>query len=388
MKRLSIFAITALALVSRLSFAAQTVYSHDSTAQVYFPNWMGALPGSTYISQMTLPGTHETLATVGGDIVQCQSMGLLDQLNSGIRVIDVRLGPAGYGTTLSVYHGSIFQNLTFDEVMVDLNFFLTLTAPTDTVFMRVSNEQPDQISSGQNTYDNGLSPMTAAQFTTAFKAYWKQYQGLFYDPNASGNQGYGKNPQLSVLRGKLVVLDDFSSNRVIDITTYGINYSNLTAQDNYTVSDNWDLYTKWTEVKTALQAAHSAQLGSMPANANVYINYLSASGGSFPYFIASGKSSNGTNAPQLMTGEISPFYDTYPDFPLTSCWAGMCSVEFMGTNGLTSTNLAAQYAPLGAGRQPSAATGTTHIENYGIIMADFPGGQLISQLIDLNFVSN
>jgi 1-phosphatidylinositol phosphodiesterase len=48
---------------------------------------MGALPSSTYLSQITLPGTHETLATVGGDSVQCQSMQLLEQLESGIRVI-------------------------------------------------------------------------------------------------------------------------------------------------------------------------------------------------------------------------------------------------------------------------------------------------------------
>jgi hypothetical protein len=56
--------------------------------------------------------------------VQCQSMSLQNQLNAGIRVFDVRLGPDSNGVPLDAFHGSISQAVTFDTVIETLSNFL------------------------------------------------------------------------------------------------------------------------------------------------------------------------------------------------------------------------------------------------------------------------
>jgi hypothetical protein len=45
-------------------------------------NWMGHLPGSKLLSQLTIPGTHDTgtYNGVGGALAQCQTMKISDQL--------------------------------------------------------------------------------------------------------------------------------------------------------------------------------------------------------------------------------------------------------------------------------------------------------------------
>lgn len=350
-------------LVSVLPLAADvTAYSHDSTPQQYFPSWMSQVADKVTLSQLSLPGTHETLSMGGGDAVQCQSMDLYNQLMAGIRVIDIRLGP-GYGTNQLIdYHGSIDQGTTFDQVLSTLTTFLS-QYPTETVLMRVDNEAPNG-----TYYDTGLTQLDAADFTAVFKTYWQANANLFYNPNLSTNSGYQLNPPLSAMRGKVVVLDDFSANRAGNWTTqFGLNYGGLNAQDNYTVNSNWDLYTKWEEVEQQLTNSTILDAIGNP-NHTVFINYLSASGGSFPYFIASGKSSPGTNAPQLMTGETTPGWNNYPDFPRVNCFLGVCSIEFLGTNYLTS-NYLGQLKTL---------------KGVGIIMADFPGALLIWQVAEQN----
>src|SRR5262249_36532427 len=107
---------------------------------------------------------------------------------------------------------------------------------------------------------------------------------------------------------------------------------------------------------------------TIPGNENkLYINYLSGATGVFPYFVASGKSNPATDAPLLSTGETTPMWNNYPDFPRTACVGDACTISFEGTNNLTYNWLA------GVQRK-----------RVGIIMADFPGYGLIQQVIALN----
>ena len=70
-----------------------------------------------------------------------------------------------------------------------------------------------------------------------------------------------------------------------------------------------------------------------------------------------------------MTGETTPGWNNYPDFPRVNCFLGICSIEFYGTNYLTSNWL--------------TNTVGTH-QQVGIIMADFPGSILIWQIAARN----
>jgi hypothetical protein len=53
-------------------------------------DWMRSLPDSTPLSAISIPGTHDSAALHGGLAAQCQSWTIKDQLEAGIRFIDVR----------------------------------------------------------------------------------------------------------------------------------------------------------------------------------------------------------------------------------------------------------------------------------------------------------
>jgi hypothetical protein len=157
------------------------------------------------------------------------------------------------------------------------------------------------------------------------------------------------------MRGRLVVLQNFDAGG-----KYGLPYGELDAQDEYNLGTNWDLYWKWEKVRDQLNKANGG-----PSDTK-YINYLSGSGGVFPYFVASGHSSPGTGAPRLATGLTTPGWNSsYPDFPRVDCFIGICTIAFEGTNILTSDRLG-------------------NYKRVGIIMADFPGPDLINNIIRMS----
>ena len=64
-------------------------YSHDGGRQANNPNWMSVLPDNIRLSELSIPGTHESLSFYGGvgvprDILKTQSRALRFQLESGI----------------------------------------------------------------------------------------------------------------------------------------------------------------------------------------------------------------------------------------------------------------------------------------------------------------
>lgn len=57
------------------------------------------------------------------------------------------------------------------------------------------------------------------------------------------------------------------------------------------------------------------------------ISFWTGSVGSFPYFVASGKSS--PNGNRLATGLTTPgFSNRYTDFPRVACFIGICTIAF------------------------------------------------------------
>jgi len=83
-------------------------------------------------------------------------------------------------------------------------------------------------------------------------------------------------------------------------------------QDDWDLATNWSLYDRWDRVIGNWTAAISyAKTGGTSKG---YINYLSGNGGSFPYFVASGYSSE--NGPPLATGLTNNAggASKYPDF--------------------------------------------------------------------------
>lgn len=313
-----------------------SAYSHDAGINHYNADWMRNVPGSKALKDLSLPGTHDSMSFYGGDIAQTQSMPLATQLNAGVRVLDIRC--RRIDNKFAIHHGLVYQHANFDDVLQTVTSFLQ-QHPAETVLMRVSEE-----------YDAANSSMSFADIYNT------------YANNPAYSQYFWKDstpyPTLDAVRGKMVILNNFSG------ASFGLNYHNANIQDDYNVSTNWDLYSKWTKVKDQINNANSAN----PATRGYYMNYLSASGGSFPYFIASGHSSPGTSAPRLATGLTTPGWkNSYPDFPRVSCFIGICTIAFEGTNVLSANYIA-----------------NTRPAFVGILMTDFPGQGLIDKVIALN----
>jgi len=91
-------------------------------------NWITPLDDNVYVSQMSIPGTHDagtgegmSWGIIGKDLGQTQSKTLSEQLNMGIRAFDLR--PAVYKATvfssanLYIYHGVVRTLVTFNTAL-------------------------------------------------------------------------------------------------------------------------------------------------------------------------------------------------------------------------------------------------------------------------------
>lgn len=305
-------------------------YSHGMSGAVSNnKNWMGFIDDNKNISELSIPGTHDTMANYElTNMVRTQSMSLQGQLESGIRYIDIRCNYAD--GKFKINHGPIGLKYDFDDVLNVVTKFLKEN-PTESVFMRIKQEN-----SNKSDYE----------FDLKLKEYVGKYHEYFWQ-----NTTYTHNPKLGDVRGKIVVFNDVWGSSV------GLNYRSIDKQDNYNLDTNWSLYYKWQDIKNHLNKARNGDKDT------VYMNYLSASGGSFPYFVASGQSSPEMSAPRLSTGLVGPvFKDWYPDFPRGNA----DDILFEGTNILTTANI------------------ENNPGRVGIIAADFPGKGLIDTVISKN----
>ncbi|RGP42364.1 hypothetical protein BTW32_31145, partial [Bacillus thuringiensis] len=324
---------------SNVPNAGDEGYWYSESRPTSNPDWMRYLPGTTKISEISIPGTHGSIARHGKtvfdeDIVRNQRMTISTQLEAGIRYLDIRARRTG--SSFAMHHGAVYQQLMFGDVLNQVQSFLR-SHPYETVLMRLKEE---------HTADSSLT------FEQIFVNYRNNYSSLFWSPSS-------QNPTLDNIRGKIVLLQDFSASQ-----TYGIRYSSLTIQDRYDVTgDTPDaMYGKWTAVKNHLTAANNSN------RSQIYLNYLSGTGGggaitkgTYPWFVASGYRGRSTDSGSAMITEHRT--DKWPDFPRG--YYGQ--VFYGGMNILTS-----QFIP------------RLNLSHAGIIAADFPGGPLITTVIKLN----
>ena len=451
-------------------------------------DWMSELKLSAKLSQLSIPGTHDTIAyhpAGGGDSAWAQSMNLERQLNGGIRFLDIRLKcrQSGTATTLYGFHGIADQYINFEAILDTIQNFLTAHRG-ETIYARIKNEgSTRQHIEDKFCYAPGGVIQKDKLFWEVFADYYdNRLPNVFWKPPSA--EPVTRDPTLRETQGKLVVIRDFglwnsaprpefglvwgasnatavlewtvsgatslsidqgvgpvtgtrayvepgvtrtytltatnasgSATRSVTITVGsapvaspvaattsatasgpGPLISSFTAtpsaipeggamniQDDYHLAHNWELHDKkWGAVK--------AQLGRARGEAGkavhpIHVNFLSGSGGSFPYFVASGQWRPGNGSDLLYTGvhgcrDAKPVANTYRDFPRrcrTSTKAEKCGyhqsgneycwVDYLGTNQLARKWL----------DEPQNRTDYT-----GIVPMDFPGGALIHRIIDVN----
>lgn len=231
-------------------------------------NWMAALPDTKLLSELNIPGTHDSGARFGGNMSITQEMTIQDQLTSGIRFLDIRCRREN--DTLRIYHGIQDQHLDFKTGVAEVCANFLTANPTECILMLVKEE-----GSPKNTT--------------------KSFEYLFTSEISSGRSRWSTQATIGPLgqvRGKIVLLRRFSGTLGIDCTqwqddaTFAIPLPggmNMRIQDGYAVPTLFDIGKKWDRVERLLD---EAVLGT---SRTMYINYTSgASTGAYPNAVAFG----------------------------------------------------------------------------------------------------
>ena len=246
-------------------------------------SWMQKLANNTKISRLTIPGTHDTCTytlkngQAATPIARTQTLTLEQQLNAGIRFIDIRC--RHISNAFAIHHDVVYLNLNFDDVLKVCKAFLTAN-PSEYIVMSVKNEHTDpKEKSNTRTYE-----ATFDSYVEGSKDFW--YLG-------------DTIPLLKDVRGKIVLfrrfgLDNRSNrtgtkgidaspwpdNAVFDISIPG---ATLKIQDEYKVNTvlQSSINHKWDFIQKLFDSAKS------DASDNWYINFSSgATTGAYPNAVA------------------------------------------------------------------------------------------------------
>ena len=218
-------------------------YNDSSHPSIYNPSWMQSIPDSTRLSQMTIPGTHNSLALHGICCARTQSWSLPEQMKAGLRYFDIRLRL--YNNTLRAFHAFVDQKDTFDIILSYVLRFLEEN-PSESIILQIIKEHKDKnctkkISELYNEYIQNITDKII------------EYQ---YKDNIEITMGE--------MRGKILVIKIFGGS-----TKY---YPGFLIQNNWSVNSRFSINEKKRKIK---ENFHRALF--FTNNNKIFLNYLSSS---------------------------------------------------------------------------------------------------------------
>lgn len=238
-------------------------------------SWMDSIPGDRKLFDINIPGTHDsgsyaelisgTSENIGSRF-HCQSLSINQQLNAGVRFIDLR----GYAKSdnpdikIGVCHGDGPLGLdprfvlSFNDVL-DACVIFVRQHPTETIIILVKRDYLDK-----------------NDFNRAWNVTYGIHGSLQY-PWYTGDQF---SPELKDLRGKLFLLvrddniDPTCKARVKD-------WKNLTDEDNIYIQDFYqtntsELDNKVNQITGCLQKADTSAQLQTSIYSKLVLNYWSA----------------------------------------------------------------------------------------------------------------
>ncbi len=241
-----------------------------TTAQYSGNNWMTPLDGDIYVSQMSIPGSHdaatgEEMATIAGDIfASTQEQTLQTQWDLGVRAFDLR--PAIYdaiiGSTneLWLYHGMTRVSVSWATAMNTLQANLTKN-PGEFAIVLFRHE--DERTLGKNTNSD--------DFNT--------YMTNYINANSSWIVDWKPDLTIDECRGKIILISRFSgswsygcftgwNHDAAGATTTlrnadGSKSATMYVQDYYNPSDH---ATKWNSIQKHLDISKTFHTDAAKVN--------------------------------------------------------------------------------------------------------------------------
>jgi 1-phosphatidylinositol phosphodiesterase len=174
-----------------------------------------------------MPGTHDSGAILDAPIpgtAKAQGLTIAQQLDIGVRYLDIRLTYVSATNSLHVFHGPIPQPYSFDDVLSTCYAFLG-AHPTETIIMSIKEEVPP----GTHSYPWSFEQIVADKIAA------HPYQ--WFQENT--------DPFLSMVRARIVLVRRFKHGggtavQGIDATVWPRNKTD-NAGDLLHVEDHYDL---------------------------------------------------------------------------------------------------------------------------------------------------
>ncbi|KAI1197952.1 phosphatidylinositol-specific phospholipase C [Nemania serpens] len=151
------------------------------------PRWMGEIRDEYPLTALSLPGTHNSpTCHVALPSVRCQAVGVREQLENGVRFLDVRVNVSQDDTEMTLVHSAFPISLTgnkyFKELVEVVYAFLDAN-PSETIIMSVKRE-----GTGRGT-DQKLSKLLKERFYSEKRWYTEP-----------------RIPRLGEVRGRIILL--------------------------------------------------------------------------------------------------------------------------------------------------------------------------------------
>ncbi|KAM5369692.1 hypothetical protein ACJZ2D_008839 [Fusarium nematophilum] len=263
------------------------------------PTWMADLPDDVLLSDLSIPGTHDTMTyEIGRESLQCQNWNLTTQLEAGLRYFDIRARLRD--DELHIYHATGYTGFSFEDVLAYMTEFLD-AHPSETIIMRLKQE-------GRPIGNNNAS------FEEAFNSYpFDKYRHV-YDPSAP-------LPTLGELRSKIFILQNFPASG----GPYGVAWEGpqMVLEDLWIIPDVYHLSEKWTAIRQAFELAATAPHD----NRVLYLAHLSASVGVLPIEAAAGPMNRTIEGMNDMAGQWIEDFEDNPEATRT----GIVIIDFPGS---------------------------------------------------------
>ena len=223
-----------LALIISIFAMVPIDKSHDA----YSKNWLKNVDDNAKITEVSLPGTHDSGATHSiADVAgKCQDLSIKTQLEIGVRFFDLRLQLVN--DEFKIVHSFVDQNLKFSAVLKDLYSFIKENS-SEYLIISIKEE---------------ASPVNSTLwFDEALIRDFEEYKDVFMINE-------NKLPEtVKEARGKIYLLSRFSGNIGIP-AHYGwaddcsFEFDNIFVQDNYNIQNIED---KKSDILNAINYANT-----------------------------------------------------------------------------------------------------------------------------------
>ena len=215
------------------------VYNDSDTPLIHKLDWMKEIPDKTKLSEMTIPGSHNSCSLFGICCARTQTWSLVEQMRAGLRFFDIRL--RRINNTLRAYHGFVDQKETFDKILIYALDFLEKNQ-SETIIMEI------------------VSEYTMKNCTKSFVELYEEYTQPYQDKIV-----IYKNEDISLgeIRGKILIIKIFegSTNRI----------------KNFLIQNLWSINFKCSLDKKIRKIKQSCRRAIALKDSKINLNYLSAS---------------------------------------------------------------------------------------------------------------